>query len=153
METRIYDLKTEPSGSLYYGLIDSAMSFCALALVVVRPETVLTEAGQRVLDSLNPFVDYKVKSSRWPGTELLDAEADLFYCQLNQNSSQFIKSATDHLYGWCHPNLPEDLCLLRADREPWLVTIAHEHDGYLILTDLERQHLQLLLPALRITMA
>lgn len=150
MKARIYNLQLEPSGDLYQGLIDSAMAFCSLALVVVRPEATLTEKGQRSLESLRPFVEDKVKSSRWPGTELLGAEADLFYCRLDVESSQLIKSATSHLYGWCHPNLPEDLCLLRADRKPWLVTTAHEQDGFLMLTDLERQHLQLLLPTLRI---
>ena len=110
----------------------------------------MEKSGQRALDSLGPFVEEKVKSARWPGTEFLNAEADLFYCRLSSKSAQLIKGATDHLYGWCHPHLPEDLCLLRADREPWLVTIAHEHDGYLVLTDLEKQHLQLLLPTLSV---
>lgn len=91
------------------------------------------------------------KSSRWPGTELLGAEADLFYCRLNAESAHLIKNATGHLYGWCHPNLPEDLCLLRNDREPWLVTITHEQDRFLVLTELERHHLLLLMPALRLS--
>jgi hypothetical protein len=119
----------------------------------VRPETTLTDRGLGVLESLNPFVEQRVKSPRWPGTELVGADADLFYCRLDAESSQLIKSATDHLYGWCHPNLPEDLCLLRADREPWLVTIAHEHDGYLVLSESERQNLLALLPALRTAVA
>jgi hypothetical protein len=150
MKTRIYNLQAEPSGALYQGLIDSAMAFCSFVLVVVRPETTLSERGQRALESLSPFVEDKVKSSRWPGTELIGAEADLFYCRLDAESAQLIKSATSHLYGWCHPDLPEDLCLLRADCEPWLVTIAHERDGFFVLTDLEKQHLQLLLPTLGI---
>jgi hypothetical protein len=38
------------------------------------------------------------------------------------------------LYEWRQPNYPEDLCLLRQDRSPWLVSIAHENDSYLCLS-------------------
>ena len=49
-------------------------------------------------------------------------------------------------YEWRQPALPEDLCLLRDTREPSLVTIAHEEDGYLDLTDSEFAILQSALP-------
>jgi hypothetical protein len=152
-QANAYTLSIEPAGDLYRGIIDAALPFCSLALVVVQAEITLTESGQRVWESLSPFGEQQVKSSRWPGTELLGAEADLFYCRLEAKSAQLIKSATNRLYGWCHPNLPEDLCLLRHDREPWLVTIAHEQDGFLMLTKLERQHLLLLMPSLRLSAA
>ena len=49
---------------------------------------------------------------------------------------------------WRQPDLPEDLCLLRADGSPWLATIAHEADGFLLLSEAEREDLNTRVPAL-----
>jgi hypothetical protein len=78
MKARAHDLLIEPAGTLYHGLIDFALSCCPLALLVVRPEMELADGGRRVLASLDPFLESRVKSSRWPGTELFDGEAELF---------------------------------------------------------------------------
>jgi len=50
------------------------------------------------------------------------------------------KSASG-LYDWVQPSLPEDLCLLRPDETPWLVTISHERDAYLVLD--AKEHVEL----------
>ena len=44
------------------------------------------------------------------------------------------------------PELPQDLCLLRGNDDPWLVTIAHETDGYLRLSPEEKLRLVEALP-------
>jgi hypothetical protein len=150
METKTYDLLAEPAGGLYHGLLDFAASLCPLALLVIRPEMDLAEGGRRLLASLEPFVDSRMKSSSWPGTELLGDQAELVYFRLESGSSRFLKGAVQGLYGWQQPELPEDLCLLRADREPWLTTIAHESDASLQLTDWEKAQLLKALPQLRI---
>jgi hypothetical protein len=150
MEKKVYDLKADPSHDLYRGLIDFAPRICPLGLLVVRPGMELTEEGRGFLAALRPYVESEERSNRWPGTELYDAEATLFYFRLEPGSSRLLKAATDHLYGWCHPELPEDLCFLRADREPWLGTIAHEEDGFFNLTEWEMRQLLHALPALRI---
>jgi hypothetical protein len=151
MKARAHDLLIEPAGTLYHGLIDFALSCCPLALLVVRPEMELADGGRRVLASLDPFLESRVKSSRWPGTELFDGEAELFYFRLEPGSAELLKAATDRLYGWCQPDLPEDLCFLHADREPWLATISHENDGFFRLGDWERARLLHALPALKVT--
>jgi hypothetical protein len=51
METNIYGLEAEPSLALYHGLIDFALECCPLALLVLRPELELAEAGQELLGS------------------------------------------------------------------------------------------------------
>jgi hypothetical protein len=145
-----YDLNIDPSRDLYSSLLGFALDICPLALLVVRPEMDLMESGQRVLDSLEPYIESKVKSTQWPGTEIFDAEADLLYFRLEGSSVTVLQSATDHLFGWCQPDLPEDLCLFRRDRTPWLVTIAHERDGYFLLSEWERRQLLRALPSLRL---
>src|SRR3954471_24871991 len=150
METNIYDLEAEPSLALYHGLIDFALECCPLALLVLRPELELAEAGQEVLGSLDPYVEERVKSTRWPGTDIFGAQADVFYFRLEAGSAKVLREATDHLFGWCQPDLPEDLCFLRKDRRPWLVTIAHERDGYFVLSEWERMQLVHVLPGLRV---
>lgn len=150
MERNVYDLKSDPFHDLYRGLVDFALQTCPLGLLVLRPDTELTEEGLSFLASLRPFVESEERSDRWPGTELLWDEATLFYFRLEPGSARLLKAATDHLYGWCHPELPEDLCFLRADREPWLGTIAHEEDGFFQLTEWEMRQLRHALPGLRI---
>jgi hypothetical protein len=59
-----------------------------------------------------------------------------------------LKKATNALYGWVQPELPEDLCLLRDEKEAWLVSIAHERDSYLCLSEDERSRLLDALPQL-----
>src|SRR5207237_8929750 len=49
-----------------------------------------------------------------------------------------LTSACAGLYDWVEPRLPEDPCLLRADGILWLVTIAHERDAYMRLSETER---------------
>jgi hypothetical protein len=56
--------------------------------------------------------------------------------------------ASEGLFSWTQPELPEDLCLFRKDGEPWLVTIAHEKDGYLVLSPNESAALTESIPTL-----
>jgi len=63
--------------------------------------------------------------------------ATIYRFRLCNESAQLLK-AVDSLYAWQHPEFPEDLCLLRPDGTPWLVTIAHEKDAFLELTAVER---------------
>jgi len=52
-----------------------------------------------------------------------------------------IIAASDGLYGWQQPVLPEDLALLRHDGTAVLGSVAHEHDAYLEMTDNEYERL------------
>ena len=154
MERKVYDLKKDPHHDLYRGLIDFALRNCPLGLLVLRPDKDLEEGGRDLLASLQPYVDSEERSDCWPGTRLLlGAQATLFYFRLEPGSARLLKAATDHLYGWCHPELPEDLCFLNADRTPWLATIAQEEDGFLRLTEWEMRQLLHALPDLRIAPA
>lgn len=150
MDTSTLDLLTEPAGPAYGGLLDFAATCCPRALLVVRPETELGAAGLEVLAALKPFLEQAVKADRWPGTQLFGDEAELFHFRLEPGSVEVLKAATDHLYGWLHPDLPEDLCFFRPDGEVWMATIAHEEDGFFVLSDWERRRLLQAVPGLKL---
>jgi hypothetical protein len=54
------------------------------------------------------------------------------------------------LFDWQCPRLPEDLCFLRPDGFPWLASIAHEQDAYLVLNDEELTKLTSRVPTLQL---
>jgi hypothetical protein len=147
---QIFDLLEEPKGEIYRRLIDFAISCHSIALLVVQPEMSLSARGQELLSALQPFQLEAARSSSWPGTELLDSEAVVYYFRLLPESGKVLQDAVPSLYAWLQPEIPEDLCFLSEDREPWLVTISHERDGYLCLDEGERQRLVRALPDLRL---
>lgn len=133
--TRTYDIGCEPTGDTYVRLLEAGLEFCPMCLLVVRPHEELSRAGLELLAALRPY-ELSIKTTdSWPGTKLIGADntAHVHCIALNQSTLDLLERATDRLYAWQHPELPEDLCLLRADASPWLTTIAHEHDAYLTL--------------------
>lgn len=150
----LYHITTEPRGQTYRRLIDLSMHFCDSALLVVRDNIGLDSSGIKILETLGRFVKQKIKSSRWPGTILLcnelfpDNVATLYYFQLCIESAEILKSSVECLYSWRQPEYPEDLCLLRPDGGPWLVSIAHEGDSYLQLAPEEKEDILVRIPEL-----
>ncbi len=149
MSKFVLNLHAEPKGNLYRDLIRYAVVDCKMALLVVHKTMPLERSGQEVLAQLEAFLMQKVESSEWPGTRLFGKTAWVFRYHFQLESAEILVGATDALYRWRQPSLPEDLCLLRADETPWLVSIAHERDGYLDLSQNEKDRLFDALPALR----
>ncbi|MCL6592265.1 MAG: hypothetical protein K6U80_20260 [Firmicutes bacterium] len=52
-----------------------------------------------------------------------------------------IKTYSKKISDWKQPKLPEDLCLLRDNGTPWLISIAHENDMYLEISIEEKEAL------------
>jgi len=78
----------------------------------------------------------------------IDNKATVHRFRLTGESACILQGATDGLYDWRSPSLPEDLCFLRQDMSPWLTSIAHEHDSYLTLSEEERSFLDASFPEL-----
>ncbi len=134
MTRRIYDLSQDISGDAYRKLLVTASEYCDTFLLVVRKSVRMTESAEQVLDKLQPFLLQQTEESEWPGTRLFGRSATVFRLRLNHSSSAILMEATDSLYSWLQPALPEDLCLLRSDGSPWLTSITHEKDAYLELS-------------------
>jgi len=148
MKRTCLTITIELQGDLYRRLLDYAVQECTLALLVVRPSLHLNATGERVLHLLAGYLKEKAESSVWPGTELLSEVALVYRYHIGPGSVEVLKDAADSLYSWQQPYLPEDLCLLRTDQEPWLVSIAHERDSYFCLSEDEQTRLLAELPEL-----
>lgn len=135
----LYHINKQPKDSVYRKLIDTAICFCNSGLLVVRETINLDESGTKVIQGLERFITEKTRSSKWPGTILLCNEAfpnnvaTIYSFRFCLDSAEILKNSVKGLYSWRQPEYPEDLCLLRPDGSPWLVSITHENDSYLRL--------------------
>ena len=152
MKNSICNLLIEPSNQDYYDLLDYALAECQYVLVAVRDTIQLNSKGQEVLEKLSNYLYNEKQTDEWPGTKLLNNQARVLQFHYVPGSVEILKVAVSSLYQWLQPDLPEDLCLLRADETPWLVTISHENDGYFVLLDQEKNHLFSALPQYRLMM-
>jgi hypothetical protein len=136
---QIYGFRGELRETDLGDLFDAARAWCSTLLLVVRPNLGLSEYGRGLLERLQPYRLDVRESQAWPGTELLDGFAIVYRFTLTREVVEAVLQASVSLFSWQQPELPEDPCLLRPDGSEWLVTIAHEEDAYLSLTDDEVQ--------------
>lgn len=116
----------EPAGKTYEDLIDIAADLCNEFLLVRRNGVDLNENGEKLLIELsNCLIEIKEQQS-WPGTELLEGYAKVYYFKLNDVSKELLKRYSKGLYSWKQPLLLEDLCFFKKGRQPWITTISHE---------------------------
>jgi hypothetical protein len=66
--------------------------------------------------------------------------------QLTSEVVAALTTAATGLYDWQQPELPEDLCLLRDEDDPWLVSIAHEGDAFVSVDEVELEELRRRVP-------
>jgi hypothetical protein len=153
MKKLTYNLLIQPSNQDYYDLLDYALAECKYAIVVIRDTVQLSPNGQGVLEKLSKHVYKENQIDEWPGTKLLNSHASVVTYHYVPEVVEILKTTVPNLYKWLQPDLPEDLCLLRVDETPWMVTISHEKDGYFVLSELEQDHLIRALPQYRFMLA
>lgn len=135
-----YRIAREPAGERYRSLIDAGLRYGESLLLVVRNRDPLEQRGAELLTQMQPYLIEVSQEYEWPGTLLYADTATVYRFKFNFASAQVLKDATDRLYNWVQPDLPEDLCILRADGSTWLVTITHEQFAGLDLTEAEYEH-------------
>ncbi|HLC87869.1 MAG TPA: hypothetical protein VJG66_02330 [Patescibacteria group bacterium] len=129
-------------GKAYRNLITAASKFCSTGLFVIRNSVSTNDTVNDLLSELAPNLISKKEESSWPGTELIEEVATVYKFKLNNETVAMLTNASESLFSWIQPALPEDLCLIRANGDPLLVTISHEHDAFLnILTEDEEKTL------------
>ena len=143
----------EPRGVNYNALLDYTLGKFPMFLLVFRPEDLsLNNHGEHTKSRLSEFIIREEKSFKWPGTQIFtDEEATIYYYKIQYGSIHILKDVAEGLYDWQQPDLLEDLCILRQDETPWLVSIAHESEAYLDITQEEVVHLGKQLPDLVIS--
>jgi hypothetical protein len=140
---RTYELIDEPVGREYRNLVEAALAEGATGMLTVGAGD-MSETGRQVVESLHPHL--AGAPVRGPGGSLLRF-------RLGEASSALLLSASDRLFAWRRPALPDNLCFFRADGGPWLVSIAAERLGYIELTPLERVRLSHQAPQLASVLA
>ena len=140
------EIETEPRGQSYVALIYRAFPWCAVMSFVVAPlpdgGDPLLATGHAAIRELEPHLISSSEENEWPGTRL-DAgrTARVYRYRLHPEGLGLMTAATDHLYGWRLPHLPEDIALLRADGSPFLVTVTRDEWAALTLDEAERDAL------------
>jgi hypothetical protein len=137
---KTYDVIDEPTGPEYDALLESALTQCSTVVLTVRPNGEEPRA-RAVVDELGP---HRLQDG---------ATGPVFRYRLSRDTVAILKRSARGLYEWRHPGLPENLCLLRADGTPWLVSIAAERLGYLELTPFEKLLLGRAAPGLAAVLA
>jgi hypothetical protein len=137
MKKDIFNFEQDPTGDIFYGLLDYGITICDKALLVVKIQNHLSNEGKKVLSILEDFLIEKKEMSEWPGTRLFDSVALVYEYVYNVDFVSQIKTYSKSIYDWRQPALPEDLCLIRPDMTPWLVSTTHEHDCYLFMSSRE----------------
>lgn len=121
----------EPCGKVYEDLIDLVANFSDEFILVRRYSDNLSENIDNLLRELSSFLLEIKEQQSWPGTELLNGYAKVFYYKFNEATKKILKSYTSSLYSWKHPFLLEDLCFFKEARKPWIITVAHESFGWI----------------------
>jgi hypothetical protein len=127
----------EPRGEVLRRLIRALGQYSSSVMMVLRDDFDLDESGRALLARLQPHLVERNRRSSWPGTTLLREEATVFRFALNEAVLNILSDASDGLYDWQQPTLPEDLALVRDDGTAILGSICHEQDAYLEVTDEE----------------
>lgn len=134
-----YVFSSEPADATYRDLIKFCCSIASEMLLVVRDPALDPGAAIRgMLDRLDPHLMESARSNKWPGTILLTDQATVYRYRVSPDLASLLSETMTRLFGWLHPEAPEDLCFCRRDGEPLLVTTSHEHDAYLLLSASEQ---------------
>lgn len=143
----IYSLVNEPVGDTYKKLILFALKYCDNFLFVKHHRKFESESVKNLIKALEPYLIIQKESNEWPGTISVE-KATVYQYRLTSESADILINYANGLYSWNQVDLPEDLCLIRPDGNPWLVSITYEKDGYLELTEGEKQDLVKEIPEL-----
>jgi len=141
MVRRTANMLREPTGSTYRALIDYCANRCSQGLLVRRDSIDLEIGGIEVINALDNVGAQYDRRNEWPGTILTTGEATIITFPLTSGSVDLLKGSVSSLYEWQQPEKPEDLALLRGG-ESMLVTIAHECDAYMLVSEGELDELK-----------
>lgn len=166
METkrRHYEIIEEPRGEIYRGLISALSPLCSFVLFTLRLRQEPSSLAKAVIAQLSGDLSEVRVTTSWPGTGSGDSCAALerdeeyaakyaavvYLFHLTERALSVLLTLPEGLYEWEFPDLPENLCLLRADRQACLWSVVPDRFAYLYLTDAEIQHVLKRVPNLRV---
>lgn len=142
-----FDIVREPRGDVLNKLIDVALEACD-RFTIERSEMVMSQRGAEVFRRLQPFLLSRAEVSETPGSIYVPPDTiTLCTYSLDEEAAEVIRDATDALYGWVEPDLPQDLCFLRGSA-PWLINNAPDRAACLVVSDEEAEAIRRAVPGL-----
>jgi hypothetical protein len=123
-------------------LLACARAQCDTAVLSLDTNRDLDPAGQDIVDRLSSQLR----------SESRNGHVRLLRYQFSQACIDVLGEASG-LFAWRQPGLPENLCLLRMDGSPWIVSIAADRIGYVEFTPFEKLLLGRAAPGLAAVLA
>jgi hypothetical protein len=148
MKMHVYDIEREPKGTSLQSLLsfvfELAVRFTLHARRFSSPPDDSFVAVQRELE---PWLLSTVPS--WGRDEVARGELGYLYSYgANGATAEILKRATDRLYKWRWPWLPEEPSFYRADGKLLLATLPQDRLAWLELSSDEVEDLQRRIPDL-----
>jgi len=131
-----YLITAEPRGDQLKQLFEAAAEVCNRFLVV-RTDMPLRAEGTALLTRLRPMLLTEEETDTYPGGILPWGTLTVLTYELTPRVLELATKATDRLFDWLEPDLPNDPCFLR-DGDPWMITMASDREAILVLSDGER---------------
>ena len=152
MELRTwYRLIEVPAGVWFEALLDFAAArrghYPTFSLIEHGAAPAVGAAAE-LLKNLEPHLITTAGIDRWPGRPQGGGTARLRFYRLERHATQVL-ARCGSLAAFVAP-LPEDLCVLAADKTPWLVSRAREGRFFLHLTTEEQRAVAKALPWLQL---
>jgi hypothetical protein len=146
-EKRIdYFIRSEPKGDDLAALLRHGVRACDQFLFALTG-MVLDDSATSLMADLRLHLRGCEERTEYPAGRLPWGTMNVCTYDFNPDSLSILLEATDHLYGWVEPALPNDLCLMRGD-EPWLITMASDRVALLALSSSERDEVHAAIPGL-----
>lgn len=161
---RHYEIVEEPRGEVYRGLLSALSPLCSFVLFTLRPRQEASLLAKAVLAQLwEDILEVRVSTS-WPGTGFEDSyavleedneyaakyAAEVYLLHLTERSLHVLLTVAEGLYDWEFPQLPENLCLLRSDRQACMWSAVPDRFAYVYVTDTEMRGIVRQVPGLRV---
>lgn len=144
-----YLVTREPQGETLRNLISIAAERCNTFLFVLE-DMALSERGTEVVARLEPMLLSREETNEYPAGTLPWDTVTAYTYRVTPESVAIVCEATDRLFSWLQPDLPNDLCFLRNGR-PWMTTMASDRELLLTLDEAEYRELRSRLRGLRLT--
>jgi len=124
-----------PKKKTYKDLMELAFKICDSFHLVIRKDMGTIEDYNQILQRLESSLIEMKEESEWASTILGDGQtAYVYYYNTDNNAKKVVLESSNNLFGWEHPDLPEDLSFFKNNKE-WLVTISHEKEAFIYNSD------------------
>jgi hypothetical protein len=129
--TPVYQLPPSISTTVWHRLVHSLIEHEEWFGFVWRSDLTFSRRARATRNTLTPLRIEHSRTDRWPGTRLSRGHATVIRYQTSRKALPVLL-ATDSLYDWVHPDLPEDLFFGSGSNDLALVSVTHEREAWLL---------------------